>query len=467
MKLFYLDESEAPDKWVADYQFKHNSASPSSNEFAVVLRFSYQQTYLPGNPKVDLLAIVHWGKNANGESHTYLGIVPFKVELEPIIEALSCDLVAIKEFAASNHVPLVNICAPWQLAPVEIPKPWGKEIWYTGIEARGQAAVRGEIGVVPLPWILAIFPQGRNRPLILLKVLDPLPDEVYGDLYFELHEEKQEVYVVTHVDSQAWPDRVGRIQLGFDPDKRREFADDEAFKKAYLASVERYRQVRCALDKKLDELRLKNQVDLQAPVPSQQMCLWIEQLAKDAANQSLMALERSLRNEMNGFINHLPLVVGDTLAIPQRVPHALQHGVRVVEFQTPVYERKILSFAQKVLTQSDWDTEQAMALVDMDLCARIPSPTLLIDSDRLRIEQIVAFNDFDVQRIWLKSGLTCLDSREYSLVMPVVGTLRLVWNGGEKAVPSGGAYLLPTTVASADCRFVVVEPCLFLLATPK
>src|SRR5690625_7657891 len=42
----------------------------------------------------------------------------------------------------------------------------------------------------------------------------PLPVEVVGDLYFELHEEKREVYVVTSIDPQAWPEGIGAIRYG-------------------------------------------------------------------------------------------------------------------------------------------------------------------------------------------------------------------------------------------------------------
>ena len=71
--------------------------------------------------------------------------------------------------------------------------------------------------------------------------------------------------------------------------------------------------------------------------------------------------EKNLRQEMNSFTSMHTLRVGDVISIPTYTPHALQHGVRAIEFQTPHYERQILSFAQKVLTQSDWDTESAIA----------------------------------------------------------------------------------------------------------
>jgi hypothetical protein len=63
---------------------------------------------------------------------------------------------------------------------------------------------------------------------------------------------------------------------------------------------------------------------------------------------------------MDDFTWLKPVSVGDVVQVPRLLPHALQHGVRVVEFQTPVYERKILSFGQRVLTQGHWDTEEAV-----------------------------------------------------------------------------------------------------------
>jgi hypothetical protein len=165
--------------------------------------------------------------------------------------------------------------------------------------------------------------------LTLLKILDPSSTPVLGDLYFELHEEKREVYVVTHIDREAWPDGVGYIRYGFAPERVGQFANEAEFRSAYLAAVQAYESVRRALDS----------------------------LPEGAEpDRELLALEPVLREGMNSFTGLRALRVGDVVEVPLLVPHALLHGVRTVEFQTPTYERKILSFAQKVLTQDHWDT---------------------------------------------------------------------------------------------------------------
>ena len=117
-----------------------------------------------------------------------------------------------------------------------------------------------------------------------------------------------------------------------------------------------------------------------------------------------------------------PDEVGDVVEVPLLLPHSLQHGVRTIEFQTPVYERKILSFAQKVLTQDHWDT--ASAIEQMDLLPPEQGPSDLLESrEGLTIERIVDFDDFEVRRITLSServlSLHCVDS--YELLMVVSG----------------------------------------------
>ena len=79
-----------------------------------------------------------------------------------------------------------------------------------------------------------------DAPVALLKVLDPAPEPVLGDLYFELHETKQEVYVVTHVDRRAWPDGRGAIRFGMNAARRAVYADDAKFRAAFLKAVREY-----------------------------------------------------------------------------------------------------------------------------------------------------------------------------------------------------------------------------------
>lgn len=440
----------------------------------LVIQFSHVQYYLPDRPTLELLALVSVTRCSDSTiliEGSILLFTPDRVEQLRLFmdewPADSCDEGALRSYCQRYSLPWLLLSDPWLLAPIYISKPWGEEIWYTGIEARGQAKVVGYGGDIPLPWLLELM-AGRiglcdKCDPILLKVLDPLPDEVYGDLYFELHQEKQEVYVVTHVDQKAWPEGIGAIQLGFSPQARQGYKTDHEFKQAYMDSVKAYESVRRLLDHQLDEKKVAAGIELNQPLTALQLIDWISTLAQQPENKELIDREAELRKAMNHFVQEHPVAVGDVITVPRLVPHALQHGVRVVEFQTPVYERKILSFGQKVLTQAHWDTQEALELVDLGFAA-LQSPELLSVTPHLRIERIVNFDDFEVQRILL-DGHHTFDIDVYCVLMMLQGQLILGGSERRRTIELGQALLLPKAkngwLAASD------SPSLFLLASPR
>ncbi len=432
----------------------------------LVIQFSHAQYYLPDQPQLELLALVSIDMGSGASASIEGSIFLFTPERLEQLHLLPDRGDALREYCRGHSLPWLVMSDPWLLAPVYIPKPWGQEIWYTGIEVRGQAEVVGDDGNIPMPWLLELM-SGRIGLLdpcqpILLKVLDPLPDEVYGDLYFELHQEKQEVYVVTHIDQKAWPEGIGTIQLGFATHARQLFKTDGEFKQAYLDSVKAYEQIRRLVDDLLDEKKAAAGIAPKQPASSSQLINWISELSQDNENKGLFYKEVELRKAMSNYVGQYPLAVGDVVTVPKRVPHALQHGVRVVEFQTPVYERKILSFGQKVLTQAHWDTEEALDLVDLDF-VRLQQPELLSFNPQLRIERIVNFDDFTVQRIQL-DGHYVFHCDVYSVLMVLQGRLML-WDAERMSdFGSGQALLLPKT--EKGWLISSSAPCIFLLASP-
>jgi len=307
---------------------------------------------------------------------------------------------------------------PLGLRPESIAKPWGREIWFTGVERRGVCRFARGRFVCPIPWLQAVLPDeaagAPGQGLVLLKILDPSPRPETGELYFELHRRKRELYVVTGIDPQAWPGGVGQIRFGFDPQQVSRYPGEQAFRKAYLESVQAYEAQRRALD------AMAEQGVTPGPTALQQ--------------------ERELRAYMNRFTRLLPVRRGDVIAIPRRLPHALQHGVRVVEFQTPEYERMILSFGQKVLTQPHWDTCEAVPLMDL-VPAPLPVPTLLEQAPSVRVEQLGAFPEFEVYRATIAAGTDWVwdSGASYSLALVVGGELVVA---GESYTPEQ-ALLFP------------------------
>ena len=337
-----------------------------------------------------------------------------------------------------------------------VPKPWGREIWHSAIEARGESRVLAAGGQMLLSSYLQAV--GIQAPIVLLKQLDPHPTPVLGDLYFEVHGEKREVYVVTAVDGAAWPDGRGRIRLGMNQALRRQWGDDAAFRAAYLKAVRRYEQVRRAIDAGASQGFQHNAVDAlalgnDAGLGSAGGCADDAKVGGDG-RVALHEEERRRRAAMEEFTALAELAVGDVVVVRPWMPHALQHGVRVIEFQTPTYERYIISFAQQVVTQDQWDSEAAVACMNLDPVAQ-PRFKRIAQG----VERIASFPDFGVWRASLAPGrpVSLPADAPYALCMAVDGPVQV----GELRLQPEEACLVPAQgLARHQLRVQTAAACL-------
>jgi hypothetical protein len=363
--------------------------------------------------------------------------------LEPS-ETTSHSVTYQRDFGSGVHQAAIDGVAvslddPVRLLPVEIAKPWGREIWYTGIEARGESAIAASNSSVdgqpdtmglPLGTYLALAPDHltNGHTPVLLKILDPLPTPVLGELYLEVHETKQEVYIVTGVDPDAWPDGQGQIRFGINQNRRLEFSDDEAFKAAFLDALSEYETVRREID--------------------------------DGAS-GLDEREARARTACLAYTDQRSLKVGDVISVPTWLPHSLQHGVSVVEFQTPTYERFILSSSQKVLTQDRWDSARAIENMRLDTPPD-PAPEKIDE----RCERIVGFEEFGVWQARLSTGerFVLPESISYAVAFCISGQTKLEGPGNGLSLGSGEAALIPAAAIGYDLQ--AEENCVLLLAAP-
>lgn len=339
------------------------------------------------------------------------------------------------------------------------PKPWGEEIWFTGIEKRGVAEVGDDKASVPLPWLLSAVPSwfGHTQAPILLKILAPRPEPVWGDLYLELHRQKQEVYVVTSVDERAWPKGKGQIRLGVPQDKVSNKEQKQSFIASFSESISEYRACRQEIDSALDLCRQRDGLALNAPVEPERQQRWLAELP-----ETLLQQERLLRERLFDHTQLHDLQPGDVVKVPTLTPHSLQHGVRAVEFQTPVYERLIVAFAQKVLTQDHWDSQQALELMDLEATLDRSLETVH-QAEGCCVEAVVRFDDFAVDRVRLMAGGRYLwRAADYSIWMGIAGSIKI---GGEKLLPEQAA-LMPARTADCEVVHEGDEEWVFLVATP-
>ena len=219
----------------------------------------------------------------------------------------------------------------------------------------------------------------------------------------EVHKEKEEVYVVTHIDSGAWPEGVGTMRYGIDQVARQSYETDQQFRAAYLSSVQEYEAIRQKVD---------------------------------AGLEVSTTLQEKAKLKMDRFTSVKEMRLGDVIKVPTWTPHSLQHGVRVVEFQTPTYERYIISFEQRVLTQNHWDSEHAITHMTLDNPAATKN-----ESISKGLEVIARFEDFNVLRTDFRKSpdVDLTMSQDYAVFMSIGGSCLV----GNLEVPSETACFIP------------------------
>lgn len=288
---------------------------------------------------------------------------------------------------------------PVQLLPARVEKPWGRELWYTGVEPHGVARVACAGKVVELPDLLrdsADWGPRHASGLPLLKALEPIADPVRGQLYLEVHESKWEAYVVTDVAAVAWPGGKAVMRLGV----------NRALFSAYISAThfrqDFERKLRCceALRQEVDE-------SITHGVPP---------------TADLRRREREAYAAVDSFCGKRSLQPGDVVSIPPGVPHGLPHGVRVLEYQTQHYERLVLSSSQRLWTQADWDIGSGVAALDLASPDQ-PPPRTLARGQGHHLEQILEAPCFRVFRleIWPPSSFSMNPQSSYGLLSVLAG----------------------------------------------
>ena len=355
---------------------------------------------------------------------------------------------AFFKLTEANNLSTIVLNKPLALDPVTVKKPWGEEIWFSGIEERGVSSSNG----IPITFLIEIFGEflGCSKPPILLKVLAPNPEPNLGDLYFELHEKKTEVYVVTDIDLGSWPNGIGKIRLGFNDKEIQSQGTPEKFVEKYLSSVESYQRCRNLIDSKVDQMKVSLGLSKDEIIETELYRTFLAEIDKTIIDD-----EKMLRKEMNKFTKLHEIKIGDAIKVKPYIPHSLQHGVRVVEFQTPHYERYILSFGQKVITQDHWDTKAALMKARISE-ARIERPKKL-DA----FQDIVAdFDEFNVTRAVLPSRSELkIEEKGYCLIIGISGETKL----GSSKVKNEKAFFIPPMKKLVMTNESEAESC-FLIA---
>ncbi|MDH4122306.1 MAG: hypothetical protein OEV94_11425 [Deltaproteobacteria bacterium] len=358
------------------------------------------------------------------------------LDLEELFQDFRKDpLELIDRAAARAGAAVVSNVDPLPLETQEVLKPWGKEIWYTGVEKRGVSRVVSETGTTELPYALGLFPEPltgvENPNPILLKILDPLPEDPRGNLYLEVHREKWEAYVVLNVHPDAWPSGTGSLLAGLDQALLERFRKEspqgweEKLREHLNQAIGQYEQVRGELDQRAEE---------------------------GTAPAELLQREHTLRKEVEAMFGQVPLAPGAVILLPAGVIHSLRHGVRVVEFQTPTYERLIAMAGQRVLTQNHWDTAAALEQA-VKAPYHLTEPLLVREEDGLRVDLVVDFPEFNVERHTLASGSQgqgrTRGGTGYQLLFVVEGEGKMILPGNRNLhLAAGSAFLLPAGMGS-------------------
>ncbi|MBT4518842.1 MAG: hypothetical protein HOC23_02455, partial [Halieaceae bacterium] len=121
----------------------------------LLVDFTLEQYWLPGAPSIELTALYCRDGKRTGVSVTDRQLN--KLDMTPVS--------LYYHWAGEHAFTVVFLGDPLPLCPQQVAKPWGQEIWYTGVESRAVCGLGDASGMSPIPWVQAVMPgQAVGQP---------------------------------------------------------------------------------------------------------------------------------------------------------------------------------------------------------------------------------------------------------------------------------------------------------------
>ena len=447
------DKSNSPDSGqIADYLFS-KIKSPKIIFFLLLVDRKRKENWTEKNNYIFYQEFIEIKrKDSKNIFYSKRGCVWKKyLNRDIFLEVINQNKISPIEAVAKNRkAAIIHAETPFRLDTLDIKKPWGYEKWYTGVEKRGVVNVVDKYGKTELPYALNIFKKqilkNHQEELILLKKLIPSEKEIIGDLYYEMHEKKWEVYIVTEIDKSAWPNGEGIIKAGISPKKIDEYRKEHDknwklfLRKDFKKAISEYEDLRRYIDN-----------------------------SKNNLSKDLREKEKTLRENATSFVGDYFVKEGDIVSFPTFQIHSLQHGVKVIEFQTPHYERLILMFGQKVLTQNFWDSEEVFKKMETDIY-KPPKIEILHKKKGILIERFVNFPDFTADRLFLQPKMISENflENDYHILIIISGQATIINKFGEKIfINPEDAVFIPISMKKYTIKNSKSKPLICLKAMPK
>lgn len=400
------------------------------SSFSLIVKISLRQYWLKKEQNIFLEIFFFFEKNNLEFFITNKKLIN---HLEKI-KSLKLNKKYFQQLAGKFKSGIFNFSQGFLMQPKTIIKPWGKEVWYSGIEERGVCLVKSITNDLtsPLPYVIEVLnvfnsetnSKKNNKKIILTKRLVPLPEKEKGNLYYELHQKKKEVYIVNEISKKAYPTKkTGKIKIGMDQNHFQKYSSFEKFKNEFL-------KISISCKKIIDQL--------------------FQEKKNSFKYQKLNEKKKKYFEKLEPFFRYVDLEIGDIIRISPFIPHSLQHGVSVVEFQTQHYERSILSFEQKVITQEHWDTKKALSLIKKkDVFAsenNFKNDVKIIQkkkSSNIIFEKIKGFDEFNTERITIEKDLFNLKEKNYCILFVVSGEVEIILQDKKKIIKKNQCFYLP------------------------
>jgi pseudouridine synthase len=374
----------------------------------------------------------------------------------------------------AKGIPVIEPDKPIILSEGVLSKAWGAEIPFTMIEGRYVADVTDARGTKKskLPDVLKLFPGSfgvdPEKNLVLLKLLKPGSQPRVSDLYLEVHWEKYELYVVTAIDENAWPEGKARIVCGLNAQLVAEYkarygeAWREKYKQDFRAASDRYK------DEIYEEYTSK--------APKDKSFNDVIDKPEKTLRDEIERKEIALRDAVYNFAGYKEVSVGDVLVFPRGTVHSLRHGIEVAEVLSFHYERGILVPTLQPVTSFEgiWFTDTAFAVMEMSAYAPAEFKTVGGIPGQYAIEHLATFplrnQYFTTERISLEKDAGICDNtvsansgKSYHLLMAIKGSLEISSPSGWKVeLATKKAVIIPANNGSYTVKSSGGQPAVYL-----